>query len=61
MLEQGDEEKQRTWLNDLPARAQGQMRVTYRPRVERAETGQPLTSADQAATVLNGLPKVGFG
>ncbi len=61
VLEQGDEEKQRTWLNDLPARAQGQMRVTYRPRVERAETGQPLTSADQAATVLNGLPKVGFG
>ena len=61
VLEQGDEERQRTWLNDLPARAQGQMRVTYRPRVERAETGQPLTSADQAATVLNGLPKVGFG
>ena len=61
VLEQDDETKQRTWLNDLPAKAQGQMRVTYRPRVERAETGQPLTSADQAATVLNGLPKVGFG
>ena len=62
VLEQGDEEKQRTWLNDLPARAQGQMRVTYRPRVERADS-EPLqrTSADQAATVLNGLPKVGFG
>lgn len=60
VLEQDDEAKQRTWLNDLPARAQGQTRVTYRPRVERAETGQPLTSADQAATVLNGLPKVGF-
>ena len=59
-LEQDDEAKQRTWLNDLPARAQGQTRVTYRPRVERAETGKPLTSADQAATVLNGLPKVGF-
>ena len=59
-LEQDDEAKQRTWLNDLPAKAQGQTRVTYRPRVERAETGQPLTSADQAATVLNGLPKVGF-
>lgn len=61
VLEQDDETKQRTWLNDLPAKAQGQMRVTYRPRVERAETGQPLTSADQAAAVLNGLPKVGFG
>ena len=61
VLEQDDETKQRTWLNDLPAKAQGQMRVTYRPRVERAETGQPLTSADQAATVLDGLPKVGFG
>jgi hypothetical protein len=60
VLEQDDEAKQRTWLNDLPAKAQGQTRVTYRPRVERAETGQPLTSADQAATVLNGLPKVGF-
>lgn len=60
VLEQDDETKQRTWLNDLPAKAQGQMRVTYRPRVERAETGQPLTSADQAAAVLNGLPKVGF-
>ena len=60
-LEQDDEAKQRTWLNDLPARAQGQTRATYRPRVERAETGKPLTSADQAATVLNGLPKVGFG
>lgn len=57
-LEQDDEAKQRTWLNDLPAKAQ--TRVTYRPRVERADTGQPLTSADQAATVLNGLPKVGF-
>ncbi len=59
-LEQGDEEKQRTWLNDLPAKAQGQTRVTYRPRVERA--GEPVqkTAADQAASVLNGLPKVGF-
>lgn len=59
-LEQGDEEKQRTWLGDLPAKVQGQTRVTYRPRVERAETALPRTSADQATTVLNGLPKVGF-
>lgn len=59
-LEQTDEEKQRTWLNDLPAKVQGQTRVTYRPRVERA--GEPVqkTAADQAASVLNGLPKVGF-
>jgi hypothetical protein len=60
MLEQTDEEKQRTWLNDLPAKVQGQTRVTYRPRVERSETALPRTSADQATTVLNGLPKVGF-
>ena len=59
-LEQTDEEKQRTWLNDLPAKVQGQTRVTYRPRVERSETALPRTSADQATTVLNGLPKVGF-
>lgn len=59
-LEQDDESKQRTWLNDLPARAQTGTRVTYRPRVERAETALPRTSADQATIVLNGLPKVGF-
>ena len=59
-LEQDEQEKQRMWLNDLPAKAQGQTRVTYRPRTERA--GEPVqkTAADQAASVLNGLPKVGF-
>lgn len=60
-LEQDDETKQRTWLNDLPARAQGGTRVTYRPRVERADSlALPRTSEDQATVVLNGLPKVGF-
>lgn len=62
VLEQGDEEKQRTWLNDLPARAQGQMRVTYRPRVERGnqEPERPATSTEKVQKVLDTLPKAGY-
>lgn len=60
-LEQSDEEKQRTWLSDLPARVQGQTRVTYRPRTEHsADAAVDLGSEVQASKVLNGLPKVGF-
>lgn len=60
-LEQSDEEKQRTWLSDLPARVQGQTRVTYRPRTEHsADPDVELGSEVQASKVLNGLPKVGF-
>lgn len=59
-LEVDEETKQRTWMQDLPARAQAQTRVTYRPRTERADDAAELSAADQATTVLNSLPKVGF-
>lgn len=59
-LEQTDEQKQRTWQQDLPAKTQNPLRVTYRPRTAAAEEEVQRTAPDQAAAVLAKLPKVGF-
>jgi hypothetical protein len=56
-LEQSEEVKQREWLADLPQRSR--VAVTYRPRQDTAIEPAPKTFADQAASVLATLPKVG--
>ncbi len=60
-LEQTDEQKQRAWQQDLPARVQNPTRVTYRPRDGASKT-EPVqrTSQEQASAVLATLPKVSF-
>lgn len=60
-LEQTEEQKQRAWKQDLPARVQNPTRVTYRPRDE-ASKSEPVqrTSNEQASAVLATLPKVSF-
>lgn len=46
-----DEEKQRRWLEDQPKR--GQVRATYRPRVENSGDERPATMAETAAATLS--------
>lgn len=60
-VEATDEEKQRSWINDLPSHKVKPVSVRFRPREQAATNGQPetVTAAAQASTVLSKLPKVG--
>ena len=63
VLEQDDETKQRTWLNDRSAKSQKTTKVTYRPSAmarSAAEDEAPATSSVKAKAVLDTLPKVGI-
>ena len=53
-LERSDEDKQREWVNDLPARSQ--VKVTYRPREANEE--QEPTSGDIAKATLDKVPNM---
>lgn len=57
-LEKDDEEKQREWLADLPARRM--LRVSYRPREDNAPDGpaQQANLGDVAAATLVNMPRL---
>jgi len=59
-LEADEAEKRQTWQEDLPARQNPKMKVTYRPRTRRwedeAEDAAEVTGAEVAASILATLP-----
>jgi len=60
-LSADDETKQREWKADLPTHLRTATRITYRPSkdAESVPAAEP-TVEEQAASVLNKLPKVGI-